>query len=67
MAVARVTELTASSIKGFENAVEEGFERAKKTLRGITGIEVVNMRVAVENNEIKEYRVRMKVTFILES
>ncbi len=67
MAVARVTELTASSPNGFREALVEGFSRAKTTLRGITGIEVISQRVAVENNEIKEYRVRMKVTFILEA
>ena len=67
MAVARVSEITASSPKGFQEAVVEGFERAKSTLRGITGIEVLNFRISVENNEIKEYRAKMKVTFILES
>ena len=66
MAVARVTEITASSSKSFEGAVNEGFTRACKTLRGITGLEVVRMTAHVENNAIKEYRVRMKVTFILE-
>ena len=67
MAVARVSEITASSPKGFQEAVVEGFERAKSTLRGITGIEVMNFRISIENNKIKEYRARMKVTFILES
>ncbi len=67
MAVARVTELTASSPKGFHEALQEGFTRAKNTLRGITDIEIVSHNVVVEKNEIKEYRVRMKVTFILET
>ena len=66
MAVARVTEITAGSPKGFKEAIDEGFARASQTLRGITGLEVGRMTAHVENNKITEYRVRMKVTFILE-
>jgi flavin-binding protein dodecin len=66
MAIARVTEITASSPSSFEEAITEGFARAAKTLRGITGLEVERMTAHVENNKIAEYRVRMKVTFILE-
>lgn len=66
MAVARVTEITASSPKGFKEAIDEGFKRASKTLRGITGLEIERMTAHVENNKITEYRVRMRVTFILE-
>jgi hypothetical protein len=66
MAVARVTEITASSPKGFKEALDEGFKRASKTLRGITGIEVEKMTAHVEKGKITEYRVRMKITFILE-
>ena len=50
--VARVTEIIAGSPKGFEEAVKIGFARATKTLRGITGLRVVEMRVAVENSKI---------------
>ena len=66
MAVARVTEIIASSKKGFEDAVNEGLTRASKTLRGITGIHVVSMKAAVEDGKISEYRVQMNITFILE-
>jgi flavin-binding protein dodecin len=65
--VARVTEIIAGSAKGFEDAVKVGFARATKTLRGITGLRVVEMRVAIENSKIVEYRVRMEVIFVLES
>jgi flavin-binding protein dodecin len=65
--VARVTEIIAGSSKGFEDAVKLGFARATKTLRGITGLRVVDMRVAVENSKIIEYRVRMEVIFVLET
>jgi flavin-binding protein dodecin len=59
MAVARVTKLTASSTKGFQDAVETALKRAAKTLRGITGLEV-------EKGKISEYRVTLEVTFILD-
>ena len=65
--VARVTELIAGSPKGFEDAVKTGFARATKTLRGITGLRVTDMRVAVENSKIIEYRVRLEVIFVLET
>jgi hypothetical protein len=66
MAVARVTEVIASSPEGFREAVEEGLERAARTLRGITGLEVVRKRVKVERGQIVEYRVDMRITFVLE-
>ena len=66
MAVARVTKITASSPKGFEEAVEEGMKRATKTLRGITGFEVASLKGKVEKGRITEYRVTMEVTFILD-
>jgi hypothetical protein len=65
--VARVTEIVAGSSKGFDDAVKIGFARATKTLRGITGLKVVEFRVAVENSKITEYRVRMEIIFVLET
>ena len=66
MAVARVTELVASSDKSFDDAVRAGIDRAAKTLRGITGIEVTRQTVKVEKNKAKEWRVHLSVTFVLE-
>jgi dodecin len=66
MAVARVTEIIASSPDGFREAVEEGLRRAARTLRGITGLEVLGKRVKVERGQITEYRVEMKIVFLLE-
>lgn len=66
MAVARVTEIRASSPEGFQEAVLEGIRRAANTLRGITGLEVLNKRVKVERGKIIEYRVDMKIIFVLE-
>ena len=66
MAVARVTEIIASSADGFREAVEEGLERAARTIRGITGLEVTGKRVKVERGLVVEYRVDMKIIFLLE-
>lgn len=66
MAVARVTEIIASSPDGFREAVEEGVARAARTLRNITGLEVLGKRVKVERGQITEYRVDMKIIFLLE-
>jgi flavin-binding protein dodecin len=66
VAVARVTEIIASSPDGFREAVEEGVARAARTIRNITGLEVVGKRVKVVSGLIAEYRVEMKLIFLLE-
>lgn len=64
--VARVTKITSASGKGFDDAVKSGLERAAKSLRGITGLHVVEHKAAVKNGKIAEFRVTMEVTFVLE-
>ena len=66
MAVARVTEIIASSKKSFEDAVEQGIARASRTLKNIEGAWVQDQKVVVKNGKITEWRVALKVTFILE-
>lgn len=66
MAVARITEVISSSKKSWQDAVAQGMKRATKTLRGITGMEIVRQQAKVENNKIAEYRVTMQIIFILE-
>ena len=66
MAVARVTKITAASAEGFQQAAEEGLNRATQTLRGVTGFEVISLKGKVEEGKITEYRVTLEVTFILE-
>jgi hypothetical protein len=66
MAVARVTEIVASSTESWQDAADQGFKRASKTLRGITGLRLLEATAAVNKNRIIEYRVRLKVTFVLE-
>jgi dodecin len=65
--VARVTEIIAGSPKSFEDAIQLGFKRASKTLRGITGLRVTEQRARVEDGKIVEFRVTLEVIFILES
>ena len=65
MSVARVTEISASSKKSFEDAVQVGIDRANKTLQNVTGAWVGGQKVVVENGKVTEYRVRLKVSFVL--
>ncbi len=66
MAVAKVTEITASSKKSFEAAIEKGIARANKTLKNITGAWVQEEKVVVKKGKITQWRVNMKVTFVLD-
>ncbi|HEX9795102.1 MAG TPA: dodecin family protein [Planctomycetota bacterium] len=65
MSVARVTEIKASSKTSFEDAVQAGVTRANETLKNVKGAWVASQEVTVENGKIAEYRVLMKVTFVL--
>ncbi len=65
--VARVSEIIAGSPVGFDEAIKVGFERASRTLRNITGLRILEQRVSVEDGQLKEFRVRMEVIFVLET
>ncbi|MCX5893614.1 MAG: dodecin family protein [Deltaproteobacteria bacterium] len=64
--VARVTQAIAESPLSFEDALQVGFKRASETLRGITGLRLLEQRVSVKDNKIATYRVRFEVIFILD-
>ena len=66
MSVARVTEITSSSTKSFDDALQQGIARAARTLKNVEGAWVQDQKVVVNGGQIVEYRVNMKVTFILE-
>ena len=67
MSVARVTEIKSSSKKGFEDAIQEGVARAAKTLKNIKSAWVENQEVLIgDDGKISEYRVQLRVTFVLE-
>lgn len=66
MSVAKVTEITSTSSKGFEDAIAKGIARATKTLKNVRGAWISEQKIEIENNKVKSYRVDMKVTFVLE-
>ena len=65
MSVARVTEIICGSKKNFQDAIERGIERANKTLKNVEGAWVKDQSIVLENGVIKEYRVVLKLTFVL--
>jgi dodecin len=65
MAVARVTEIISASPKSFEDAINKGISRADKTLKNLKGAWVKSQKVIIDKGKITEYRVNLKVTFVL--
>jgi dodecin len=66
LSVATATEISASSEKGFEDAVQQAIARANKTLRNIEGAWVKDQNVMIENGNITGYKVNLEVTFVLD-
>jgi len=66
MSVAKVTEIIASSKKGFNEALALGIERANKTIKNVKSAWLKDQYVEIQNGKIYEYRVVLKITFILE-
>lgn len=65
MSIAKVTEITSSSNESFDDAVSKGIKRAGKTLENIRSAWVKDLKVVVEKGKVTEYRVTMKISFIL--
>lgn len=66
MSVAKVIEISANSTKSFENAIEEGIKTAAKSVHNIKGAWVKEQQVVVDGDKVAEYRVDLKVTFVLD-
>lgn len=67
MSVARVTEIISGSKKSFDDALKDGVKRANKTLKNVRGAWVQDQQVLIgDDGKIDEYRVTLKVTFVLE-
>jgi flavin-binding protein dodecin len=66
MSVAKITEITSTSRKSFADAVDSGVKRASKTIRGISGAWVADQEVSVKAGKVTEYKVRLKLTFVLD-
>lgn len=65
MSVAKVTEIIASSTKSFDDAISSGVKRADKTLKNVKGAWIKEQKAVIEDGKITEYRVTMKVSFVL--
>ena len=66
MSVARITEISSTSEKSFEDAISQGIDRATKTLRGVTSAWVQEQTVSLEDGRVKHYQVNLRITFVLE-
>ncbi len=67
MSIAKVSEISATSTKSFEDAIQEGLARADKTLRNIRSAWIKEQQVRYENGKVTEYQVNMMVTFVLDN
>lgn len=65
MSIARTTEITSSSDKSFEDAIKKGVKRYSKTIDNVEGAWIKEQKVVVNDGDISEYRVTMKVSFVL--
>ena len=66
MSIAKISEISATSTKSFEDAIQQGITRANKTLRNIRSVWIKEQHVRVENGLPSEYQVNMMVTFVLD-
>jgi len=66
MSVAKVSEITSTSSKSFEDAIEKGIKRAEKMLKNLTSAWIADQEVEISKGKVTAYRVRMRITFVLE-
>ena len=66
MSVARITEISSTSTKSFEDAIQKGIERATKTIRNVRSAWVKEQQIKIEKDSISEYQVNLMITFVLD-
>jgi len=66
MSVAKVTEISSTSMKSFEDAIHQGLTRASQTIRNIRGAWIKEQHVRVNDGKVTEYQVNMMITFVLD-
>ena len=66
MTVAKVSEITSTSSKSFDDAIENGIKRASKTLKNVSSAWIADQEVEISKGKVTAYRVRMRITFVLE-
>ncbi len=65
MTIARITEISSVSTVSFQDAIVQGVERANKTLKNVKGAWIKDQEVTIDNGKVTEYKVILKVTFVL--
>ena len=65
MSIAKTSEISASSSKSFEDAIQKGIKRFSKTIKNVEGAWIKEQKVVIDDGEVSEYRVTMKVSFLL--
>ena len=66
MSIAKISEISATSTKSFEDAIQQGIARASRTLRDVRSVWIKEQHVRIENGRLSEYQVNMAVTFVLD-
>ena len=66
MTVAKVSEITSTSSRSFDDAIEIGIKRASKTLKNVSSAWIADQEVEISKGKVTAYRVRMRITFVLE-
>lgn len=66
MSIARITEISSTSTKSFEDAIQSGVARATQTIRNVRSAWVKEQQIRIENNNIVEYQVNLMITFVLD-
>jgi len=66
MSIARITEISSTSKKSFEDAIQSGIARATKTIRNVRSAWVKEQQIRIENDSIVEYQVNLMITFVLD-
>jgi flavin-binding protein dodecin len=66
MSIARITEISSTSTKSFEDAIQSGVARATETLRNVRSAWVKEQQIQIENGKIAEYQVNLMITFVLD-
>ena len=66
MSIARITEISSTSTKSFEDAIQSAVNRATKTLRNVRGAWVKEQQIKIDNGKIVEYQVNLMITFVLD-
>ena len=66
MTVAKVSEITSTSSKSFADAIEKGIKRADKTLKNLSSAWIADQEIEITKGKVTAYRVRMRITFVLE-